>query len=242
MTTTQFPASRSLRALIFMLLLAPILLGGCLETRAGKKEVEEKQVLRKQVASLQQTSADVNSRFMDLEDESRRLNGRLEALELKLQQATTRMDKGSSTVDGKLKEKDDAYREEFAKMAASINQLRADVSSLQEEQRRMALVKAEAASQKQKSQEAASAKGPYASAEEMFEQKKWKEAILEYEKYRKANPKGKQFSTATYKIGVSFQELGLRDEAKAFYEEVIAKFPKSKDAERAASRMKNLKK
>jgi tetratricopeptide (TPR) repeat protein len=241
MTKTQTPASRSLTALFFMAFIAPMLLAGCLETRAGKKEVEEKQVLRKQVASLQQTTADVNSRFVDLEDESRRLNGRMEAMELKLQQATTRMDKSSSTVDGKLKEKDDAYREEFAKMAASINQLKADLSSLQEEHRRMALAQSDA-SQKQKAQDASSAKGPYASAEEKFDQKNWREAILDYEKYRKANPKGKQFSTATYKIGVSFQELGMSDEARAFYEEVISKFPKSKDAEKAASRMKNLKK
>jgi TolA-binding protein len=99
----------------------------------------------------------------------------------------------------------------------------------------------EAASPKQKAAEA-TGKGPYALAEEKFDQKNWKEAILEYEKYRKANPKGKQFSTATYKIGVAFQELGLNDEAKAFYEEVISKFPKTKDADRASTRMKNLKK
>ena len=85
-------------------------------------------------------------------------------------------------------------------------------------------------------------KTQFQAAEAAFEKKAWKEAILDYEKYRKAFPKGKEFPAATYKIGVSFQELGMADEARAFYEEVIAKFPKGKDAKSAQARLKALKK
>jgi TolA-binding protein len=47
---------------------------------------------------------------------------------------------------------------------------------------------------------------------------------------------------ATYKIGVCFQELGMIEEAKAFYDEVIAKYPKSNEAAKATSRLKAMSK
>ena len=78
--------------------------------------------------------------------------------------------------------------------------------------------------------------------EDFFEKKEWRRAILSYQKYRDANPKSKKFSDATYKIGVSFQELGLRDEARTFYDEVVAKFPQSAEAKKARTRLKSLKK
>ena len=54
------------------------------------------------------------------------------------------------------------------------------------------------------------------------------------------NPKGKRYADATYKIGMSFQELKLKDDAKAFYQEVIQKFPKSSEAKKAEVRLKKL--
>jgi TolA-binding protein len=81
----------------------------------------------------------------------------------------------------------------------------------------------------------------YETAQDLFAKKEWKQAILNFQKYRDENPKGAKFADATYKIGVSFQELGMKDEAKTFYEEVLNKFPKSEDAHRAKIRMKGLK-
>jgi TolA-binding protein len=85
-------------------------------------------------------------------------------------------------------------------------------------------------------------KNPFELGESRFEQKSWREAIFAYEDYRKSYPKGKNFGAATYKIGVSFQELGMLDDAKPFYDEVISKFPKSKEADRARSRLKAISK
>jgi TolA-binding protein len=84
-------------------------------------------------------------------------------------------------------------------------------------------------------------KDPLDAAAEMFSGKKWKDAAAAFQKYREAFPKGKAYSDATYKIGVCFQELGLKDEAKSFYDEVVAKFPKSKEAKKARIRLKSLK-
>ena len=85
-------------------------------------------------------------------------------------------------------------------------------------------------------------KDTYDIAKEFFEKKDWKQAILNFQKYRDDNPKGVKLADATYKIGVSFQELGMKDEAKTFYDEVQVKYPKSEEARRAKIRLKGLKK
>jgi len=75
----------------------------------------------------------------------------------------------------------------------------------------------------------------------MTQKKHWKEAIVAYEKYRSTNPTGKRYAEATYKIGASFHELGMKSEAKAFYAEVVEKFPKGEWAKKSNGRLKALK-
>lgn len=222
------------RQLIFTFgIAAALTTTGCLETRSTQKEQEEKQVLRKQVQNLAATTADVNQRFQDVDDELRKVSGRVEAVEAKLGQSQTNAQKSAQTVETRVQENDKVYREEFAKLTSEIERLNAKIEQLEE------------ASKRQASSGGGSSGGSrsvFEEAESKFSQKNWKEAILDYQNYRNANPKGKQFATATYKIGVSFQEMGMTDEARAFYEEVIAKFPKSKDAKSAQTKLKSLKK
>lgn len=217
-----------------------MVLSGCLQTRDGQKDTEEKQVLRKQLGSLQNVAADTSARFQDLEDENRKLNGRIETLEAKLALLLGRQDKSNSGLEARLKEKDEVYREEFEKLTGEIGKLRSEVDQLREDDRRSAEPRgdgARGASAKDKDKDGDS-KNPFAAGEEHFEQKRWKEAILSYEKYRSQNPKGKNFAVATYKIGLCFQSLGMADDAKAFFEEVVSKFPKSKEAMKAAQNLK----
>ncbi len=218
-------------------LAAPVLLiglTGCLETRSGVKEVEEKQVLRKQVSTLQQSTADVTSRFNEIEDDLRKTNGRTEALDARMTQIKDRAEKNDFALESKLKEQDakfTAFREELTKMQTEINEVRAANQALQ------AGLQAGASAGAVSSDKAAE-KNPFDRGEAKFEAKAWRDAIFAYEEYRKANPKGKHFTTATYKIGVSFQELGMNDDAKLFYEETVSRSPKSKDADRAKTRLK----
>ena len=227
--------------------LTVFLFTGCLETRDSQKEVEEKQVMRKQVQTLQQSNADVSSRFNDIEDEMRKINGRIEQTDQKVRQTNGLIDKGFGLADAKFKEKDEVYREEFAKLRGELDSLKAQLAALQDENKKAAAAHAEASAAREAKEAkdakdaAEAAKNPFAVAEEKFEKKSWREAILDYEKYRKANPKGKQVATATYKIGVCFQELGLADDARAFYEEVVSKYPKAKEASKAQTRLKKLK-
>lgn len=215
-------------------------MSGCLQTRAAMKEQEEKQVLQKTVKNLQQSTADVNTRFQDIEEDLRKLNGRQEATDFRLTQLVQKNEKTDAAADGRNKEAADrllAYQEAITKLDHQVTELTQTVGQLQEEVRRL-----QAAPVTSAGGSGGGSKGPLAVAEEHFKKQEWKEAILEYEKYRKSSPKGKQFADATYKIGVCFQEMGLVDEGKAFYEEVVAKFPKSKEAEKAVYRLKSLKK
>ena len=70
-------------------------------------------------------------------------------------------------------------------------------------------------------------------AEKSFEEKKWKDAILTYEKFRTDEPSSPRFKEATLKIGKSFIELGYPKEAQVFFEEIVARFPRSKEAQEA---------
>lgn len=234
MTRFSFATKLSACAII-----ACIFLTGCLQTRETQKEQEEKQVLKKQLNTLQMTSAEANARFQDVEDENRKLSGRLEALDAKLMIVAQKTDKANANQDQKSKEIAEVYKEEFAKLNSEIARLKEQLNALHDENRRSSDARA-AAEASAAAKSAESAKNPFAAAEGKFDKKQWKEAILDYEKYRSKNPKGKSFSAATYKIGVCFQELGMNEEAKAFFEEVLAKFPKTKDAEKASTRLKKL--
>ena len=84
--------------------------------------------------------------------------------------------------------------------------------------------------------------GTYESAEQYFEKQEWKKAILSFQKYADEFPKGKNVADAKYKIGVCFQELGMKEEAMAYYEEVVANYGASEAGKKAKLRLTKLKK
>ena len=226
-------------------LLGFVVLPGCLQTRTGVKEQEEKQVIRKQVATLQQTTADVNQRFTDLEEDMRKHNGRFEATDARITQIKDRAEKNDFALEAKIKEQDQkfvAFREELEKMKAELTESRASLANAQAALQAIAASGSSGASA-QASASGGGAKGeknPFEIGEAKFEAKSYRDAIFSYEEYRKTYPKGKSFIASTYKIGICFQELGMAEDAKPFYEEVIAKAPKSKEADRARARLKAL--
>jgi len=225
-------------ALIALTMSGALLTSGCLQTRSNLKEQEEKQVLRKQVVNLQQSTADVSSKFNEVDEDLRKTNGRIEALDARMTQIKDRAEKNDFALESKFKEQDtkfQAFREELQKMQAELSEVKASNAALQ------AAFQAGGAPSSSGSGKN-SDKNPFELGDSRFEQKAWREAIFAYEDYRKSYPKGKNFGAATYKIGVCFQELGMLDDAKPFYDEVISKFPKSKEADRARSRLKAMSK
>lgn len=211
-----------------------VLFSGCLQTRESVKDNEEKQVMQKQVQNLQQMTADVRAKFQEVEEDDRKMNGRIEALEYRTNSLAQKAESGDTAATQQVKamnEKLVAYQEALTKHEQEIAELKATVAQLQ--------AGGGGGSSKGGGTDK---KDDYAQAESLFKQGSFRDAILEYEKYRKSNPKGANVADSTYKIGVCFQELGMPDDAKAFYDEVVARFPKSKAAKSATSRLKNLKK
>jgi len=124
------------------------------------------------------------------------------------------------------------YQEELLKQEKTIQQLTHEVEAM----------KAEAAAATKPAEKETEKKTPLQLADEHFKQNDWKKAIIQYQKYRDDNPKGKKVAESTYRIAYAFGELGMKEEAKTFYEEVIAKFPTSLEAKKAKTKIKAFKK
>jgi TolA-binding protein len=241
-------------SLVFLI----VALTGCLKTRAEIEAERSGQQMERQTQAQQRERA-VESRpaeskpavyrekapatayrFEEYDEQMRALSGRIDTLENSLNQVDAArnaeregMNKNTQILEQKLA----AYEEAIKKLDGQVQQLNEEVT-------RLKTAAPAAPATKLTSPEVPSGgrlRTPYDEGEEHFSAHKWKEAILNYQKYRDTYPKGKLYADSTYKIGVCFQELGMKDEAKSFYEEVTAKFPHSKEAKKAALRMKTLK-
>lgn len=212
-----------------------LVLTGCLKTRNDVRDNEQRQVMQQQVVTLQKTNADVGNRFADLEEEVRNLNGRVDVVENKLGKNDSGVEnalKTSQQQNADLNSKIAALQEALTKMEKDLLIMNAEVQALKADRGASHAEKAAGQAKKE----------TYEVAQSFFDKKDWKQAILNFQKYRDDNPKGTKFAEATYKIGVSFQELGMKEEAKTFYDEVVSKFPKSDEARRARIRLKGVKK
>ncbi len=210
---------------------------GCLKTRTDVKDSDQRQVSQQQTTAVQRANAENSSKVSDLEEQIRYLTGRLEVLENKQATGSSNVEAAAKTAQQQAAEsnqKNILLQEELTKMEAQIFQLNSDLQALKAERAATAQAAAAAA--------VTAKKDPYEAAQEHFEKKEWKKAILNYQKYRDENAKGKHYAEATYKIGVCFQELGMREESRTFYDEVISKFGKSEEARKAKTRLKALKK
>lgn len=225
-----------------VLVALPVLfLTGCLKTRNDVRDNEQRQVMNQQVATLQRNNADASTRVVEMEETIRNMHGRIEVVENRLNQSSSSHDnslRAYAQQNQELGQRVMILQEALTKMESQLNQVTAEVNGMKAASSAQAAAAAERAAQAAK----AAKRDPYEVAQEAFNKKDWKQSILNFQKYRDENPKGGKFADATYKIGVSFQELGMKDESKTFYDEVVNKFPKSDEARRAKVRLKGLKK
>ena len=218
------------RSMQLALALIALLTSGCLTTRAQLRgQGNTPSDSNPNVVTPEVRKANEMARLDEHDDQMRQLNGRVDVIENHLSQINAgqqdRVDqdrRAQEQLDLRLK----AYEEELKKLGQQMALLAEDLRALRaRNEKPLANAKADA----------------FQEGESAFSQKDWQQAVVAYDNYRKAHPKGKKYSTATLKIGMAFQEMKFKDEAKAFYEEVIAKFPKSKDAKSAEKRLKTLK-
>lgn len=213
-----------------------ILFSGCLQTRNDIRETEGKKAAQESVNSMQRAAADQASRYQEVEASARELNGRVDVLENKINVVDASHNRQQKEIEDQLSESNKKVallQEEIVKIQQQMNSLADQVSAAE--------LASSQHTREEKSSAKADKKNTFDIAEELFKKKEWRKAILNYQKYRDSFPKGKKVLESTYKIGVSFQELGMKEEAKSFYEELIAKSPKSDEARRAKIRLKKLK-
>ena len=224
------------KILIIVLIVSNI---GCVLTRTQIKNKEEKAEFSNKLTVLQRKNADDEAKFQEVESQVRELLGQSEILDKKISDAKLEKEKSTKLSLEKFK----IYEEAILKVEKESFQIKNDISELKGLVLGLAKeIEALKKSKPKKSRVEKVPKGNYKSAEYYFSRKKWKKAIKGYQKYREMNPKGKRYKVSTYKIGVCFEELGLRKEAKLFYDEVIEKFSSSREAKKAKLRLKKLKK
>jgi TolA-binding protein len=219
----------------FFLALVAIGAVGCLQTRSDVKTGEQRQVLQQQVGTLQKTNADIWNRISELEEQLRFMNGRVEVLEGRLASASNESDqlrRQSVELTQGQNQKFALYQEALEKMEQNISALQAELTHLRNQP---------ATPSKKENEKEALKADPFGLAESHFSKREFKAAIVEYQRYVEKNPKGKKVASATYKIGVSFQELGMKGEAKAFYDDVIANHPRTDEAKKAKIRLQKMK-
>ena len=202
----------------------------CLLTREDVKTAEERKRLVGDVTTIRKFNADTQVRFDEIQNEQRSLKGRIETIEQQNQSKAESEKTGLSSQEDRNKIYEETLKileEKNKKTELELAQLRLELNNLK---------RAKVSTSKGKR-----SGGNFTGAERAFSKKKWREAIVGYEKYRELNPKGKRYGVSTYKIGVCFQELGMKAEAKVFFEEVVSKFSKSKEYKKAKFRLSKLK-
>ena len=133
-----------------------------------------------------------------------------------------------------LLERNKARQFDVDSLSASIEDLRKEIKTLKEKQRE----KVSSDLNKTSSQKNIQALSLFEQAEEHFKNKKWKKAIFAYEKAREKETDPQKIKKSIFNTGLSFQNLNLSKDAQAFFQEVIQKFPASKEAEEAENFLK----
>jgi TolA-binding protein len=226
-------AGKSLRVTFLFVMLS--LLTACpLQTREDIKKQDEERQLKEQVASIQRTRADSENKYSDLQGEIRANAGRMDTLEhgLATSEKTHRqdMDNLKKMIEGqneKLKLMEEHIQASEARLMAAIQSAPPPSSG--------------PGDSKKSETSGGSGGGNFAEAENLFKNKEFKKAIVKYQAYRDKSPKGKDAAEATYKIGVCFAELGMKRDAKEFYQETLDNYPSSPSAKKAKYRLTQLK-
>lgn len=188
-----------------------------------KKESPQVMALRKQVA-------DLKAKNLAYEEQFRLSTGKVEELEI----LNRRIEDSTKKRLGEESEELQAYKESVSELVAEKKRLELEVLKLKEENKKANL---EIKAAKRSAKDHLDAGGKF------FEDKKWSEAAAEFQSFREktSNKKNEDYALSTYKIGVCFQELGLKKEARTFYKSVVAKHKKTRASKFAQYRLENMK-
>jgi TolA-binding protein len=219
-----------------VLIVLPLVVAGCLKTREEVRGGEQGKVSQQQQVAV--ARANEVAKVGELEAEIRNLNGKYEALEYKMNSrlgGVKKEDEVNATTINSMMEQMRIFDEKIAIMEARLASLEAGKKSAS------AVAAPKATPAPAVSAGGGAGQSLFAEAEDFFQKKDWKKAIVAFEKYRETYPKGKLWGEATYKIGVCFQELNLKSDAITFFQQVVNADASSTSARKAKYRLTQLK-
>lgn len=239
--------------IIIFTLITLLFYTSCLKTRSEVSPTEQNYLTRRkaqeanktsttETSPLNKESTPLSSQQAVADDELvRNLNGRIEVLENQIAQLKNEQTQAQSTAES---QKVAALQEALTKMELQIQKLEAQGGSDRNEVSSTTSSKPSASPGPSGSSSGESINlkkvSGYDEGEEFFSKKEWKKAILSYQKFVEQYPKSKLVPDAKYKTGVSFQELGLIEEARAFYEETQVQYPQTIAGKKSKIRLGSL--
>jgi tol-pal system protein YbgF len=246
------------------LLVALLALGlsACIKTRSDLKSETGNPDTGYETKVTEVAASQENQKVTEeLRDEINRLNGRIDDLQKKNE--TLAQDAGKrGERDAQLREMETKIQELQASQAALIDALQKKEKDREEKiQKEKEIPKTDPASAfeagkaayKEKKYDAAIEslnqylkfpKGKYTEealflrGESLFAKENYKKAILDFSSLQEKFPKSKNISKALLKIGMSFDALGMKSDAKAFYQEILDKHAKAPEAKTAKAKLK----
>ncbi|HTL12277.1 MAG TPA: tetratricopeptide repeat protein [Bdellovibrionota bacterium] len=221
--------------------------GACLKTRAQLKDDDDSGSMPNQPEAVKPQGGYVVD---ELKSEITRLTGRVEDLEHQLKEAresAQEKDKGPNPKD--LEKRIGELENAQANMLETIQKM--EKNSQSRGGGEGAFEKAKA-SFKEKDYEGAinhlnvylrdsdadkAEEATFLRGEAYYSLKQYKKAIVDYSKFPEKYNKSKLLPEALWRIGQSFDNLGMKDDASAFYQELIEKFPKNSRADAARRKL-----
>ena len=224
---------------LFLVLGLAVLTGCPFQTREEIRQQEEEKQLKESVNSIQRQKADSELRYADIQNDLRVVAGRVDTLDHNNQvssQNTRQQIDGLKKLIQDQNEKIHLLEQHIdateQKLSGAIQALASNPPPPQNSG--PSNIKETPNSKKQESNH-------FEEAEGLFTNKEFKKAIVKYQAYRDKAPHGAKAAEATYKIGVCFSELGLKRDAKDFFQETIESFPGTTQAKKAKKRLAQLK-
>jgi TolA-binding protein len=223
-------------------------LSGCLKTRAQLKDSDDEDA-QPRPAQVQDVQPQGQYVIDEVKSEITRLTGRLEDLE----RANRERDaQGANTQKEELKKLEARLAETEQAQAQMIDAIK-KMQATQPVAEQPELFEKAKAEQQAGNHEAAvesfsqylktskakhTEEATFLRGESFFALKQYKKAIMDFSKFPEKYSKSRRMAAALMRIAASFEALGMAEDAKGFYQELVDKFPKTAEGKKAKAKLK----
>lgn len=227
-----------------LLISLAFLSSSCLKTRNQVRADDESSSERGAPAKIQDVKVNDSYVVDEMKVELTRLTGRIEDLERERRES-----QGDKSKDETIKKLETRIQELEQTQTTLLENMKKAQDAAKADPKE-AFERGEALFNEKKYEEAAKELSTYIKAggksieeatfmrgESYYELKEYKKAIVDFSKFYEKYAKAKKASKAVLRIAQSFDALGMKEDATAFYQEVLDKYPKSKEAATAKKKL-----